>query len=297
MPPRYLPPHERYISKVTDEIAEKFGPMIPMPNSHHAYFGPSMIGKTSALKGFISTFYKGVYDRIIVFNPSVRLEGWEDFGIPEEDFIDDITLPKVEETFKQVFKDFEESEYKKATMIIFDDFGSVFKGTGSSKKYTIFKDLIVARKKFCSCVFVCQDGKQLPPSILQQIYTVSIAPVFLETKSLERQLGGFPGIELTRKKTTRANRLTAVEAQQAVIDMNKINDNPYGRLFYYLKYPDFVYQETKIDEHVETIDGTQQTVIRYHTELTPITAEVEPGSDEESGDEIEIVNPPRRRKN
>lgn len=280
MPPRFVPKHEKYIVEKTEEVQENGKrPYVPIPNGHQAYFGPTLIGKTTALKAFIRTFYRGVYDRIIVFNPGVKLEGWEDFGIPQEDLIDDVRLEVIEAKFKEVFDKFDESEYKTSTLMIFDDFGKILRDTAKSKfkpgtRYGIYQDLIYARKRFCSCIFVCQDAKQLPPGVITQLYSVSLAPVFLEPKALERQLAAFPGIEISRRRSTRTDKLTAIEAQQAVIEMNQENDNPYGRLFYYLKYPKYMYQETIVEEHTETVDGQRVSVPRYTTVLTDIVPDI-----------------------
>lgn len=295
MPPkRYIAPHERYIAEVNQEIFEKFGPQVPKANLHMVFSGPTDIGKSTALKAFISTFYQGVYDRIIVFNPSVRTEGYELLGVPEEDLIDDVSLPRIEKTFQEVFKEFDESGYRKSTMIIFDDFGKIFKQGYRTTKYNIYKDLIVARKKFCSCVFICQDAKQLPADVMQQIYSVSISPTFSETDSLRRQLEGFPGMELIRRKTTKPDKLTAKEAHDAVDELNKLNDDPYGRLFYYLKYPFFMYQQTIVEEEEEEIDGEKQIVVKYRTELTDIKAD--PDSEEELEEEIKTPQPKRKSR-
>lgn len=124
-------------------------------NNHYAFFGGTGTGKTNAVAVLLQLAFQDCFKQIIIFtnDPDEKIYNMMINEIPNcnifsyDDFID--------------YEDIEKDGQK---LIIFDDF------IAQDKKIInkIFKYAIQARKKYCTCFYLCQDFFSVPKKMRNQ---------------------------------------------------------------------------------------------------------------------------------
>lgn len=117
-------------------------------------------------------YYRGVFDRIIFFSPTLEKEQWAKvFKLNDEDCFQDFDEQDFLDVVHDIQETFMEKKGKVSTLIVFDDCVDRF------RKYTTFEHfLCTIRHSGCSVWMLCQDVKNINPACRGQFISYLISP-------------------------------------------------------------------------------------------------------------------------